>query len=631
MTHSKDENAIVGKRSRTHRKPDDHYKYTREETPHFSAYLARLGEHAAQLKTDSTISDKSGVPEKTVREEAHADRVPGPSTREGEGDSQEARTHDSHPIGDRRTSVEISPARFTLGRWSFYFIAKIGMYWMELIAFHPLANLAFAAFILVPVASGPWRRIKNAITAALALALLYYDSWLPPVSRVISQASNLSEFSLPYLIELLMRFVSWPIVGALLAAWVVYWVLAHWLRAGVLVVAGMAVLGIVQSPVFHDAGQVLNGAEQAGENAKPDMDRVLQSFFDRESQRSVSFARPVAVPFDVIFIHVCSLSWDDIAAVGLEQHPLWRRFDFLLTRFNSASSYSAPSAIHLLRATCGQQSHDKLYFPVPENCYLMNSLQAAGFELNLALNHTGKFDNFLEQLRTDGRLNAPLSAQDGLEIAQYAFNNSPVYDDLAVLNRWLETRKKSASSRVALYYNTASLHDGNHFPGADAMPNTLETYKVRLSRFLDELDRFMQKLDESGRRAVVVMVPEHGAAVRGDKRQIAGLRDTPTPAITLVPVGIKVVGSNREGNTLSVDQPTSYMAISSLVARMLEKSPYTNNKFLPSDYLADLQGTPFVAQTERTTVAEYEHRYYFTNDSGGWEDYAEFNKPAGQQ
>lgn len=140
----------------------------------------------------------------------------------------------------------------------------------------------------------------------------------------------------------------------------------------------------------------------------------------------------------------------------------------------------------------------------------------------------------------------------------------------------------------------------------------------------------MQKLDQSGQRTVVVMVPEHGAAVRGDKRQIAGLREIPTPAITIVPVGIKVVGGNlqRSGNTLEVDQPTSYLAISYIVARMLENSPFTGKLFSPSDYVADLPVTRFVAQTDKVTVAGYDHHYYMTNGSNGWEEYAEFDTPA---
>ncbi len=52
-------------------------------------------------------------------------------------------------------------------------------------------------------------------------------------------------------------------------------------------------------------------------------------------------------------------------------------------------------------------------------------------------------------------------------------------------------------------------------------------------------------------------MPEHGAALRGDKMQIAGMREIPTPAITLVPVGIKVIGqdANRAGSPVQIDTP----------------------------------------------------------------------------
>ncbi|MDP1939733.1 MAG: cellulose biosynthesis protein BcsG, partial [Gallionella sp.] len=330
---------------------------------------------------------------------------------------------------------------------------------------------------------------------------------------------------------------------------------------------------------------------------------------------------------DVIFIHVCSLSWDDVRAVGLEQHPLWQRFDILLKNFNSAASYSGPAAIRLLRATCGQQEHGKMYAPVPEKCYLMNSLLRSGFEPELALNHDGKFDDFLGQVQSTGRLTVPPMPLDGLRVTQRAFDDAPVYDDLDVLNRWLETRKKSASSRVALYYNTVSMHDGNHLPGTHSTPNSLDTYKVRLSDFLDRTEQFMKSLDESGRRAVVVMIPEHGGAVRGDKKQIAGLREIPTPNITLIPVGIKVIGGNvqRAGATLLIEQPVSYLAMSYIVERMLKKSPFNDNKFSPSDYVEGLPMTPFVSQNEQMTVAEHDNSYYLGRGTGQWEKYTEFN------
>lgn len=38
---------------------------------------------------------------------------------------------------------------------------------------------------------------------------------------------------------------------------------------------------------------------------------------------------------------------------------------------------------------------------------------------------------------------------------------------------------------------------------------------------------------------MVVVVPEHGGALKGDRMQISGLRDIPSPSITNVPAGVK--------------------------------------------------------------------------------------------
>lgn len=555
------------------------------------------------------------------------DRRVGPRQRR---DSSVVTRRGSRRVAEQELTNKPLYARLALGIWAYYFIAKIVLFGMELTGFHPLENIAFAAFILLPVKHRWVRRAKGLITLSLAVVLLYYDSWLPPIGRVMSQASLLSSFSLPYLIELVARFISFPVLGALLAVSLVYWVLSRRVNAGALIMAGMLGLWLVLSPLSGFVSQTFNGEENSvADKPMPDMDKVMQAFFAEEANRFVAFDRPDAhaVPFDVIFIHVCSLSWDDVRAVGLEQHPLWQRFDILLTKFNSAASYSGPAAIRLLRATCGQQEHGKMYAPVPEKCYLMNSLLRSGFESELALNHDGKFDDFIGQVQSVGRLTVPPMPLDGLRVALRAFDDAAVYDDLDVLNRWLEIRKQSSSSRVALFYNTVSMHDGNHLPGTQSVPNSLDTYRARLSDFLDRSEQFMKSLDESGRRAVVVMIPEHGGAVRGDKKQIAGLREIPTPNIALIPVGIKVIGGNvqRAGATLSIDQPVSYLAMSHIIERMLKKSPFNDNRFSPADYVENLPLTPFVSQNEQMTVAEHDNSYYLGRGPAQWEKYTEFN------
>lgn len=619
-----------------------------QPTPSLANYLNHLGERVA-AEHENQERDAPGVPQVTDsgRKADHAyarqskAASPDKSVSPPVDDSSTQIEQPSHPTKPRwifwlswfaahsKRPDTSSHTGITLGIWGYYFAAKLTLLWMNLISFHPLENLALAVFILFSSASQHLRRIKNTLIAVSALALLYYDSWLPPIARVIDRAPSLADFKLIYLLELTTRFISLPVIAILLGVCLVYWIVSHRLRSGALVIASLAALSLIEYPLPSWTTNPSNTVEQAASTDKPGMDQIAQTFFSQEAQRSVSLPMPQAdaAPFDVIFIQVCSLSWDDLHYAGLDQHPLWQRFDILLTKFNSATSYSGPAAIRLLRATCGQQEHSSMYSTAHDHCYLLNSLSNNGYEKTFAMNHDGKFDDLLGQIKSYGQVTAPPLPLHGLEITQRSFNNSPVYDDLMVLNRWLETRQKSASPRVALYYHTGSLHDGNFLLGTESLPNTLQTYRKRLLTFLDEMEAFMQSLEQSGRRAVVFMVPEHGGAVRGDSRQISGLREIPTPAITLVPVGIKVTGGNvqREGGTLLVDQATSYLAISHIVARMLENSPFTRNTYAPSDYVADLPSTRFIAQTENAMVIEENGRFHLKVGSQNWSDYTEFN------
>ncbi len=524
----------------------------------------------------------------------------------------------------------------SLGKWGFFLLAKLALFWSGLIAFHPFENLCFAAFVIFSVSSRFWRYAYNFVSLLLAIVLLYYDSWLPSVSRLIEAMPSISGFGWDYLFQLLIRSINVTLVAGMMAAAIVYRMIWRKCRIGVLVVLVMLGEAFLQSPIWMEVKHEVKGVEVA--QSPRDMDSMLQSFFDRESQRIVVFPspKPGDVPFDLVFIHVCSLSWDDIQAVGLEDHPLWQQFDILFKKFNSAASYSGPSIIHMLRANCGQQEHRKMYIPAPAGCYLLDNLKDIGYETDFALNHRGSYDDLLSQIYQHGHVSSPLMSQDGLDVALHAFYSdsrhpSPIYSDQSVLDRWLKKRKESVSSRVVFFYNTATLHDGNYYPGGEALPDTLRTYRQRLSLFLDEMDAFMQKLSESGRPTVLVMVPEHGAAVKGDKRQIVGLREIPTPSITQVPVGIKVIGATRQGGAALNDQSTSYLAVAHVVARMLEHSPFVGGHFLASDYVAGLPVTDLVSQNQSTTVAKFGDQYYISRGTGSWDSYTEFNKLPARQ
>jgi cellulose synthase operon protein YhjU len=520
---------------------------------------------------------------------------------------------DAPAFGWRRTSDR-------LGVWSYYFAAKAALFALGLIDLHLAANLVFAV-ALFALAAPRARPARPWIGVPVAIALLYYDSRLPGIARAFSQAGVVSSFSGAYLVELAGRFVSWKAIGVLALAIAACAAAARFVRIDVFVVAAMVGLSLWMSPASPVEEQVAGNPTGAKAGPAPQgPDAMVADFFRGEAQRSVAWSRAEGAPFDVIFLHVCSLSWDDLQATGLEGHPLFAGFDIVLRRFNSVSTYSGPAVIRLLRAPCGQPRHPALYAAAPRQCLLMPDLQEAGLEPQLAMNHDGHFDGFLDHVRAQGLVAAPVSLK-GIAAPLRGFDDSRIYDDAAVLARWIEARRKSPAPRAALYYNTLTLHDGNHF-ASDLATKSSETYKVRLAKLLSDLQGFVEEVAASGRRSVIVLIPEHGAALRGDSAQIPGLREMPTPAITLVPVGIRVVGpdARRVGDAIASSDETSFLAVSHIVAAMIAKPPFGADGFRASDYTAGMPLTPFVSEGENDIVVRRGGTYLVRHEREAWKE-----------
>ena len=537
----------------------------------------------------------------------------------------------TEPSAKRWSSVRHgAPMR---GAWTFYFVLKLLLLWRGILDFHPALNLLLFSFLVVPV-SARVNLVRNIIAVPLAAALLYYDTFLPSISRLFASAGELANFSLPYLAELVQRFISVPI---LITAFLVLFFTAlarRIIRVNAIVfviLCGLTIAGLKISwkPTADPASAAQSVAwrpsQPGGERNDATLNKLLQDFYGSEARRMVQFPAPAAtdVPFDLLFIHVCSLSWDDVAAVGMQEHPLWKSFDILFRRFNSVATYSGPAAVRLNRAPCGQTSESKLYAPTAEQCYLMPSLRRAGFDINLAMNHDGHFDDFLQLVRQQGVVAEPLPLT-GLPVSMKGFDGSLIHDDEAVLARWQTVRKISTEPRTALYYNTISLHDGNRLNTLDgASLTTRESYRFRLGKMLDEMERLMQSLSTGNRRTVVVFIPEHGAAVRGDRLQIPGLREIPTPAITLVPVGIKIIDPavTAEQDTAYVDTQTSFLSLSHVLSTMLKKSPFSGKTFDPAPYLLGLPTTEFVAESQQV-VMRVDKDYFWRESTDHWRPFS---------
>ena len=114
--------------------------------------------------------------------------------------------------------------------WSFYFLAKLGLFYAGRMNFHWPANLLLALCLLWPLAPGRVRTVRAWVAWPLALSLLYYDSYLPAIGRVLSQVTALAQFRLDYLAELVQRAVEVRTLVAALALVVVYLLLARRIR-----------------------------------------------------------------------------------------------------------------------------------------------------------------------------------------------------------------------------------------------------------------------------------------------------------------------------------------------------------------------------------------------------------------
>lgn len=525
------------------------------------------------------------------------------------------------------------PALPGLGWWNIYFIFKFILYYQGKMGFHALENLSFAAFLLVPVKHKALNTVRNVLAFPAALWLFHYDSFLPPLGRLTAQIEQLLAFETSYQIELLVRFIPAGAVLSLIALAAIYYLLSRFFRMSVVVVMTLVVLTFTSLPQDQRPGAPSPAATTAPKAITAGIpthdlgiDRYLNEFFRTEKDRRVDFSPAVRStnPFDILLLSVCSLSWDDLAVTNLADHSFFSRFDVIFDQFNAATSYSGPALLRLTRASCGQPSHADLYKDYPAHCNLFDSLAQLGYQQAVVMNHNGEFDSLLEKMRLYGGVEAPLFPQDGMPVAQKAFEGSPVYSDLQVLSRWWQNRLLNIEpgKPVAALYNTVSLHDGNQVVGRK--PSFGEaSYTLRAKTLLTELEQFFDVLDQSERNVVVVLVPEHGAGLSGDKMQIPGMREIPSPAITHIPVAVKFFGRDiqRRDSIAHVRQPTSYQALAQLLDNVIEQDIYGKRRFVAAEVARGLPETSEVSQNEGSTVLKLGDKHYISLDDRTWNPY----------
>ncbi|WP_324730869.1 cellulose biosynthesis protein BcsG [Pseudomonas paeninsulae] len=528
-----------------------------------------------------------------------------------------------------------------LGVWNFYFITKLVLLWYGQLNFHALENLAFAAFLLLPLPPQWLHRLRHVLAIPLGVALYYYDSWLPPFSRLIASSAKVSQFSPDYMLELLGRFINPTWLAAGLILLVGYLFVSQWIRVtSFTVVALVLVLVVGNAQLFvprQGAVPVLlttpaSIAPMAGDVVPAVIDdaflnAALDDFYASQGQQVTQFPSELAadaVPVDVLMLNICSLAWDDLEESGMRQHPLWAKMDILFDDFNSAATYSGPAVLRLLRASCGQTSNAALYRPAAKQCFLFENLKQLGYTDGFLLNHTGHFDNLLGLLRDGGRLQAVANPLGELRPALTGFDGWPIYRDQEVLTRWWQQRLSSGSPREALFYNSSTLHDGNRRVDKATGKAVSADYTTSLRQVLDDLDSFIEHLQASAKPVLLVIVAEHGAALRGDLMQVKGMREIPSPTVTHIPAGLKLINAKAQlpQQSLHIQAPSSYQALSELIARLVDGEAYRNADFDLLSVTHDLpQLDVVVAENEGSVMVRLHNEHYLRMENQSWIPY----------
>ncbi|MDF3931317.1 cellulose biosynthesis protein BcsG [Pseudomonas citronellolis] len=498
-----------------------------------------------------------------------------------------------------------------LGLWNLYFLAKFMLLWMGLLDFHALLNLLFATGLLLPL-PGVWLpRLRQVIAVPLGVALFYKDTWYPPFRRLFEQSEVLA-FSWEYVADLLSRFVNWDVIGVVFALILGYLFIAPWLRLTLLNVAlllwvylagALPAFNVGPVQVASADGAQAGGGQVAESNA---IDAFVDQFYRDQAGKMTRFPgrNDKGEPFDLLVLNVCSLAWDDLEDAGMRDNALFRRMNIVFDNFNSATSYSGPAAIRMLRASCGQPRHVQLYEAANEQCMLFDNLAKLGYSPELMLNHNGPITRKYLTFLAGQHLPQRLMDSDDFPAALKAYDGANIARDLDVLHAWWEHRVKEQKPAISLFYNTITLHDGNRITNPDGSTRRA-SFQERAKTFLGDMESFIDLLHKSGRRVALVLVPEHGAAVHGDRMQISGMREIPSRSITHVPVGIKLINMGEDNNRgpLHVTTPASYLALSELVARLYGQQ---GGALDLAALTHDLPSTAAVSENSDSAVVEYQ-------------------------
>lgn len=504
------------------------------------------------------------------------------------------------------------------GGWAFYFAIKLYLYAKGILNLDALLNLLLCLFIALPLPKKLALRPEIAASRKILIigggaSLLWHDSWLPSPAYIYAFLRDNGVPSFSYLVSLIVEYFNPHLLFAAVFGLVLCMILANYLK--LLHIAALALAILLPIQVF-------------GKLVKSDAELLptfIDDFFTAEELRRVTFPpkSETPLPFDIVFVHVCSLGWDDLAYLHIDKLKFLQSFDLLFTKFNAATSYSGPAMIRLMSAPCGQRPHSKIYDARSDECGLMQQLQRQGYRIFNVLNHDGKYGSYKKQLEGHGLIDIPLRDLAIFPIVLRMFDGSPIYSDIAVLDQWLLDREK-LNKPAALYYNSVSLHDGVYSDLVKEWWNIdrVSFYEKTLHQLIADMEAFIKHIEGKGRPTILFFLGEHGMALRGSRYQKSKLRDIPLPSITTVPFGVRFIGKQYpkgvQRRIAVIERPVSYVAIAHLLAAFLKNNPFGNEHHMSQLFLDSIPTTEFLSENEESMTMRYGTASYLRQKNSAW-------------
>ncbi len=519
--------------------------------------------------------------------------------------------------------------------WNGFYLFKIALYTLALIDFNLPLNLTLFIALHAHLKKPKLNRLYSILMGVLCLALLYHDSYLPSLKQVLAQKSNLTGFSLSYVIEFITDFINPLQLLALVAAILFIRLASRYIRGSAIVLICFALSSCINSEslikTFSEDNSIrarqnfltmdkdLSEHRESFNNVS--INRFYEDFLKKERKRSIAFPKELKAdqrPFNIVVLSLDNVSNSDLSLFEDNDVSVLKRFNLYLTGFNTATTDFNEAKLRLFESVCGQKERALLLDSKDSRCALSGRLSALGYSVAAFFNSRRDLNTLRSYLTAHTDFSALINPNTDLGKAMYrGADQLEIYNDEDIFRGYLKFAH-SRTHHIFAYIHSASLLNGNAFRGREV------SYRDRLTTLLDKIDRFIVALDNSEKPTLLVMLPTAGAALKSDRTQLKGMRNIPSDSLTTGSIMVRFCGMKYPPVTVASDAPVSYQAIAYIISKALSDNIYKEDIPLSLEaFTEDIPLTTPVSENEHSIFIKYLSRFFYKNkdEDTGWSEY----------